>query len=877
MKGRDSLNINRPQSPGTYILDRVGSHWTPQRIADTFLFYGETSKIIGGKLYNQVTGSSDYLTVIGTVGNYHYTCPNTPDYVNADTDKVWFKTDGSVLDVSDSILNSFDLQRTPVKYDDNFPNRNRIIAMIKSEVTVSGNDLNNLYSYFQLSVNWSGIANNHGHVKSNRITQNLWIPELPYPKDSWLGRWDFNGVVLTDTSGNGNDWDSSIDPSLCLDKWGEANKAIDLNGSSQYLRRVSVTILDDVFSVALRFKADAFANHATLFGQPGSGLDTGFAVQCYGSALRFWIGAWNGNTANNKYIDIAFTDTSSWHFLVAMYSKAVGKMYFQLDGGTLNEATVDNTIGYVTTTLNIGHGYTSYFNGQIDQVYWYNRLLTTAEITQLLNYRLGVFKNAEDYGFLTTETAARNVIALQSVVLGGGNTFIKTGSHDMSATVLLDSNTSIFSELGTQLKMASSYCHLFLNRGALTKTLNENISIDGIELVASGNDNNTPLVYGIDGYMAFYYVKNLTIRNFKCVDSVPSLGFFFVRWENVYCDNIYIRGGKAGLNFGVGHHAIVNSYLSETYDDAGALIGVGYPLHTCEVGNVHDILFQNCTDQSYDGSIFVGYHMRALPASWADWNNGNTYRTGNLCLNEGHLYQCDNIAGFSTVGSVAPTHTTGAIVGADTISWRYKQDTSDYAANIYDITYDNHTQTRERAIFAEEALVGVGIYEGCYPGTFPLVNTHNIVIKNSTIVFVNPTIYSFLFVTAWSISNITFVNCHIEGLLHLFDTGDIMGDPHADPRKMNVILTNNQFINCSGFIDMKRWYMDAYVQSSGNTADGVLIIKQSAGGTNAILRLNGTDITIAHNDKNTFSPVIDDLVKDVDGVWKYTAGGWVGI
>ena len=50
----------------------------------------------------------------------------------------------------------------------------------------------------------------------------------------------------------------------------------------------------------------------------------------------------------------------------------------------------------------------------------------------------GYVKNAEDYGFLPSASAAENVAALQSAVLNGGSIFIKAGTYEMSDTVLLD-------------------------------------------------------------------------------------------------------------------------------------------------------------------------------------------------------------------------------------------------------------------------------------------------------------------------------------------------------------------------------------------------------------------------------------------------------
>ena len=59
------------------------------------LFFGEISKITGGRLYNQKSGATDYLTVGGSAGSYTCQCPNTAPCRSADTEYIWFNTDAS--------------------------------------------------------------------------------------------------------------------------------------------------------------------------------------------------------------------------------------------------------------------------------------------------------------------------------------------------------------------------------------------------------------------------------------------------------------------------------------------------------------------------------------------------------------------------------------------------------------------------------------------------------------------------------------------------------------------------------------------------------------------------------------------------------------
>jgi hypothetical protein len=162
--------------------NRRSQYWTQQKIVNTFLFDAFTKDIAGGKLYNTVKGrEAEYLTVTGSAGSYHYACPNNATYIAADTDYAWFKTDGSVSDMTDSRLNSYDLQRTPVLFDDDSPNTNRRISILLSTVTLSATDLNHLFQTWHLPIEWHNDTNAYGHIKFNRTGQNLWTPESVNP------------------------------------------------------------------------------------------------------------------------------------------------------------------------------------------------------------------------------------------------------------------------------------------------------------------------------------------------------------------------------------------------------------------------------------------------------------------------------------------------------------------------------------------------------------------------------------------------------------------------------------------------------------------------------------------------------------------------
>jgi hypothetical protein len=159
------------------------SYWKSR--TDLFLFFGETSKITGGKLYNQMNGSTDWLTVAGSPNTFQ--TPNTAAYIAADTDYIWWRTDGSArpTNTTTAELIGYDLPRTLVKYDNAAPNTIRWIAILKSTATPSASDYNKLHTSFDLPLFWSGVLNVNGVLKSNRgLAQQLWTPESVYEAET---------------------------------------------------------------------------------------------------------------------------------------------------------------------------------------------------------------------------------------------------------------------------------------------------------------------------------------------------------------------------------------------------------------------------------------------------------------------------------------------------------------------------------------------------------------------------------------------------------------------------------------------------------------------------------------------------------------------
>jgi hypothetical protein len=486
-------------------------------------------------------------------------------------------------------------------------------------------------------------------------------------------------------------------------------------------------------------------------------------------------------------------------------------------------------------------------------------------------------KNALKYGFLPTASATVNTVALQACLYGGNCVvYINTGTYEVNDTIFIDSNTTIICEPGVILKKVASYTQVFMNRGALTKTYNENITIDGLEIMVNGFSPYSTLVIGLRAHMGFYYIKNLIIRNFTCKDGDTGIGMILlVRWENAFFDNIKITAEKDGINLGPGHDAIINNYICETYDDANGLKTIDYPTACVEIGDIYNVRYVNCVDRTPLGQVEAGYFCRAMTASWDDWTSGFTYQTGDLCLNAGHLYQNHNANSFSGVGTVAPVHHSGVVTGADGVTWRYRQDCTFYHTHIYNIIFDAIIKTKNRPLLSVECEDDTTYLRSPYPGTEGTSSAYNISITNCKVKY-DPTLSIPFIYSHGNLKDLLMSNNTIDGAGSLF--ADI--NQALTPAFNSTVLlswSGNIFKNMTA-ANAARFLYDRHNQeivtlvTSGNIYENCDFITSLI---DATLRMIGNDLPLINGHlASVTASVVGDICRDVNGLWCWNGATW---
>jgi hypothetical protein len=94
--------------------------------------------------------------------------------------------------------------------------------------------------------------------------------------------------------------------------------------------------------------------------------------------------------------------------------------------------------------------------------------------------------DAADFGFSPNSSGLENTRALQRAVDRTGTIVVsQPGTYKIAGTVYLGSNTSLIFDNNVFLKKAPEqgpFTHVLLNKGALTKTYDEHITVSGLQI-----------------------------------------------------------------------------------------------------------------------------------------------------------------------------------------------------------------------------------------------------------------------------------------------------------------------------------------------------------------------------------------------------------
>lgn len=351
-------------------------------------------------------------------------------------------------------------------------------------------------------------------------------------------------------------------------------------------------------------------------------------------------------------------------------------------------------------------------------------------------------RDAGHFGFSPEANGSDNAESLQKAVEQGGTiTVSKPGIYKIANTVLIGSNTSLVFGSGVVIQKVNEgkpFSHVLLNKGALTKKYDRNISITGLTIQVNGVDHVFREVYGLRGQLAFFYVKDLEIRKFRLADlGSAQYGIHVCAFEDLIIEDVMIEGRKDGIHLGRGKRFAIRDCKFKTVDDAIALNAHDYATSNPELGWIEDGVIERCYDLQQDGEKIVGFFCRILAGAWTDWKSGMEVQQSDTVVSAGRLYRVQaNADGRVYKSTTRPDHTSGNRK-LDRINWGVVQDEITYTAGVRRVVF--------RDIYLEKPRTGFSVHfdnnhysRSYYPGA-PVVKQEQLLFDNVRVLHNRPT------------------------------------------------------------------------------------------------------------------------------------------
>lgn len=316
------------------------------------------------------------------------------------------------------------------------------------------------------------------------------------------------------------------------------------------------------------------------------------------------------------------------------------------------------------------------------------------------------FSDAAAFGFSPNASGMENSAALQKALDRKGTVIVsQPGIYKMGKTVYIGSNTSLLFGNDIKLKKVDEkgpFSHVLVNKGSMTKTYDENIVVQGLEIIVNEMDIRTfQEAYGLHGQLAFFYVKDLRIDRFRCYDlGKMQYGIHICTFEDVIVNDVIIKGKKDGVHFGRGKRFRISNGVFETFDDAIALNAHDYAVGNPEYGWIEDGIVENCHDLNAPKT--TGYFCRILAGAWIDWQEGMEVQQSDVVVSNGRLYRVQMQPNGAKYKSVTrPSHEKGTQT-LDGIVWGVVQDDVTYTAGVRNVVF--------RDIFLRKPRTGFSIH-----------------------------------------------------------------------------------------------------------------------------------------------------------------------
>lgn len=267
-----------------------------------------------------------------------------------------------------------------------------------------------------------------------------------------------NGSNLADASGSGNTAAAQPGASPTTDRFGVANNAYNLNGSTGFISTLNNITAPSIFTINMWFNTTTAGGALAGFNNSQTGTGTTYDRSIYlNSSGDIVFGTYNGGFQTIQSAS-AYND-GNWHMVTASIASDGMKLYVD---GTL----VASNTAYTSPQANTGYwrfgeqtlsgwpgAVSNYFTGQIDDIDIYSRELTANEVNSLQGAEVspicsggtlsfsanpavaaGATYSWTGPGFATPSTLQNPIIPNATTAATGNYTVVVTGSDGCSST-----------------------------------------------------------------------------------------------------------------------------------------------------------------------------------------------------------------------------------------------------------------------------------------------------------------------------------------------------------------------------------------------------------------------------------------------------------
>jgi len=407
------------------------------------------------------------------------------------------------------------------------------------------------------------------------------------PTNGLVAYYPFNGNA-NDVSGKGNNG-KVYGAILTTDRFGNSNKAYSFNGTSSYIsvpastslntQNVTATSICGWFSCPSTGTPGGFiVRHGTTGTGGGIGEEVWFNSL---NDLKMTMQNWWANQTPFFGVKSNVMSLNQWHFFTTVYDYANNKEYFYIDGalfGTYSSVLHKST----NPILNIGRNtnVTSYFNGKIDDIRIYNRVLTSSEILAIYNESLPTSGMVAYYPFNGNANDLSGN-ANNGTVYGASLTTDRFGNSNQAYSFNGINNTIDVPNSGTLDFSSDQFSFSFWMRisaypvnGTGSEFINKYSGIGatdkGFMLVLDSNGNQFIYRYADASTTGGWGIESLSYSYF------PSLGTWLhiVVTTNSGYDKLYLNGNLVSSNttkhnFNIGANTAILRFGGNTPQNPG--------------------------------------------------------------------------------------------------------------------------------------------------------------------------------------------------------------------------------------------------------------------------------------------------------------------